>query len=452
MVKKERLKHINPFKENINANYVLYMMQSSQRVEYNYALEYALEIANLLKKPLIVGFTIIPTYPNANTRHYKFMFEGIAELKKEFDKRGILFIIKYGKYQDVLLSLASDACVVVTDSGYLKYQRIIRKEVYDKLRVKTIEVEAGDVIVPIECVSTKLEPYASTIRNKILSKIDYYISNDFKLPPLINKDYSKINHKSDFNTVEEMMKSLKVPYLSDVSFFFKGGYSNACLKLNDFINHKIVNYTNRNDPSLDVTSNLSPYIHFGQISPIEIIKKVMEKPLKPNILNSFINEIVVWRELARNFVFYDENYDNSKSIPMWALKEFQKHQKDRKIIYSIDEFENAKTHDIYWNAAQKELIITGKIHNYMRMYWGKKIIEWSKDIEEAYNTLVYLNDKYAIDGRDPNGYLNIAWLFGRFDRPFFEMPVFGKVRYMSDKGLERKFDIAKYVKKIEKLI
>jgi len=169
-------------------------------------------------------------------------------------------------------------------------------------------------------------------------------------------------------------------------------------------------------------------------------------------LFDFINQIVIWRELARNFCYYDEKYYSFDSVPLWAKNELEKHSKDiRKYNYSLKKLENAETHDKYWNSAQKELSITGKIHNYMRMYWGKKIIEWSRDYKEAFDILVHLNDKYAIDGRDPNGYASISWCFGKFDRPFLERPIFGKIRYMNDKGLERKFNIEEYVSKINSL-
>lgn len=451
MIKQDRLKTINPNNENLNGKYVLYMMQASQRISYNYSLEYAIHTANKINKPLIVAFAVIPNFPNANTRHYSFMFDGITEIKKEFKKKGILFVIKSGNYEDVIVELSKEAVIVITDKGYLKYQREIREKAYKKIRLKIVEVES-DVVVPVQSVSSKKEPYARTIRNKILSKIDDYIKDDFNLPEVLNKKYSNINIKSDFKTPEEMKKFIKVEKLSDCSKYFKGGYSEAVKKLDLFLKDKIFNYLKRNDPSTEIGSGLSPYLHFGQISPVEIVRKVINKNISPEILNSFVDEIVIWRELARNFTTYDENYDNFKSIPNWALNEFLKHLKDmRYYIYTVDELENAKTHDPYWNAAQKELIITGKIHNYMRMYWGKKIIEWSKDFRDAYEILIYLNDKYALDGRDPNGYLNISWCFGNFDRPFFEMPVFGKVRYMSENGLKRKFEMQHYINRIKSL-
>lgn len=451
MIEAGRISTKNKFPENSSGKYVLYMMQASQRINYNHALEYAVEIANRFKKPLIVAFAVIPYFPSGNTRHYRFMFEGIVELQKEFKKIGILFAVKLGNYEDLIIKLSEEAVAVITDKGYLRYQRDIREKSYSKIKVKVFEIES-DVVVPIKVVSIKKEPYARTIRNKIFAKIDDYLKYDFKLPELINKNYSKVKIKPDFNTIDEMEKSIRVEKLSDCSKFFKGGYREAIKKLDVFLKEKIFNYIQRSNPSVDYGSNLSPYLHFGQISPVEVIKKVISLKISPDILNSFIDEIVVWRELARNFVTYDENYDNLNSIPPWALKELKKHSKDKKAyVYDVDDFENSKTHDPYWNSAQKELVITGKIHNYMRMYWGKKIIEWSRDYKTAYEIMIYLNDKYAIDGRDPNGYMNISWCFGNFDRPFFSRPVFGRIRYMSENGLKRKFDMNAYLDRINKI-
>jgi len=449
IVEKERIRNLNNKPENKNGKYVLYFMQASQRIEYNHALIYAIEKANQNNLPLLVGFSIMPYFPNANIRHYNFMLEGIDELSKKFDKLNINFVVKFGKYEDVIVELSKEAFLTVTDYGYLKFQREIRKKAAEKTQNKLIAVES-DVVVPVSDVSSKAEPYAMTIRTKIIKKLDKYIK-ELKLPLLKNKN--KIPIRSEFEDVETALKNLKVnKKISIVSKYFKGGYSNAIKLLEDFISRKFQNYLLRSDPSKDYSSNLSPYLHFGQISPIEIIIRVQKANPHPDIFMSFINELVIWRELSRNFCYYEENYDTFDAIPLWAKNELEKHSNDPRIYnYKLDDLENAKTHDKYWNTAQKELLITGKIHNYMRMYWGKKIIEWVKDFKEAFDIIVYLNDKYAIDGRDPNGYASICWCFGKFDRPFFERPIFGKIRYMNDKGLEKKFEMQKYIDRIEKL-
>lgn len=447
-VEKERIHLLNNKDENSEGKYILYMMQSSQRIYYNHALNYAIEKANDYKKPLIVAFSIIPNFPNANTRHYLFMFQGIVELIDEFKKIGVNFIVKPGYYEDITSELSKDAVMVITDRGYLRYQREIREKVSREIKVKYVEIES-DVVVPIELVSSSPIPYARVYRKKVEPYLNRFIKK-VELPDLINR--KEIKFEGSIKTLEEMKRVIKVESLFE-SKKYLGGYNNAKRLLTNFIDTKLKNYNNRNIPGMDYTSNLSPYLHFGNISPVEIAYEILNSNEKDELKYLFIDELIVWRELARNFTWYEKDiYDSYKTIPSWAQTELSKHLKDRrKYIYRIEDLENAKTHDNYWNAAQKELILSGKIHNYMRMYWGKKIIEWTKDWKEAYEVIKYLNDKYALDGRDPNGYMNFAWCFGKFDRPFFETPIFGKVRYMNDKGLERKFDMNLYLKYVENL-
>ena len=227
---------------------------------------------------------------------------------------------------------------------------------------------------------------------------------------------------------------------------FIGGTEQAKALLKDFLENKIKNYASqRNDPNLDSTSNLSPYLHFGQISPVFIALETMK--LKKGF-EEFLEELIVRRELSMNYVYYNERYDSIKGVQNWALESLEKHRSDkREYIYSKDEFENAETHDEYWNAAQKQMVQTGKMHGYMRMYWGKKIIEWTKKPEDAFNIALFLNNKYELDGRDPNGFTGVAWCFGKHDRPWIERPIFGKIRYMNANGLKRKFNADAYAAK-----
>ena len=195
---------------------------------------------------------------------------------------------------------------------------------------------------------------------------------------------------------------------------------------------------------------MSPYLHFGQISPLYIALKVLETESLGK--DSYIEQLIVRRELAYNFVYYNRNYDTIKCLPPWATATLNVHKRDkREYIYTLEEFENAETHDPYWNAAQKEMVITGKMHGYMRMYWGKKILEWSKNPKAGFDIALYLNNKYELDGRDPNGFAGVAWCFGKHDRAWTERKVFGKIRYMNSNGLKRKFDAEAYVEKINKL-
>ncbi|MFP4180413.1 MAG: hypothetical protein ACLFSA_10205, partial [Spirochaetaceae bacterium] len=221
--------------------------------------------------------------------------------------------------------------------------------------------------------------------------------------------------------------------------------------LEEFIAEKLEGFdTFRNDPTKDCASGLSPYLHFGQISPLTIALAVMEHKELPS--EGFLEELVVRRELSFNFTWYNPRYDSPASLPRWAQETLKAHEQDmREPSYSMGELESGLTEDPYWNAAQMEMLVTGKMHGYMRMYWGKKILEWTPSLEEAFRRALYLNNRYALDGRDPNSFAGVAWCFGKHDRPWKERRIFGKVRYMNDRGLERKFKIGKYVERIHAL-
>jgi deoxyribodipyrimidine photo-lyase len=218
------------------------------------------------------------------------------------------------------------------------------------------------------------------------------------------------------------------------------------------LKHSLRRYPNSsNQPSENATSGLSPYLHFGHISSLEVALAVEDYAREHKLLpDKFLEELIVRRELAFNFARFTEHPESLDALPDWARKTLQKHAGDKRDpIYSRDQFENAQTHDPLWNAAEKELLLTGKIHGYYRMYWGKKIIEWSRTPEEALSTAIYLNDRYALDGRDPNSYTNILWCFGLHDRPWAERPIFGQVRYMSLAGMRRKTDVDAYIQAME---
>ncbi len=251
-----------------------------------------------------------------------------------------------------------------------------------------------------------------------------------------------------------MKKSLNVDRKVFEVDWIKPGEKAANQVLNDFIEHKLVLYdANRNDPNIDGQSNLSPYLHFGHISAQRVSLEIQKKSTSASEQEEFLEELIVRRELSDNFCFYNENYDNFKGFPDWAKKTLNEHRHDRReYIYSLDQFEKAQTHDDLWNAAQKEMVKSGKTHGYMRMYWAKKILEWTEGPEEALKIAIFLNDKYELDGRDPNGYVGIAWSIGGVhDRAWFPKPIFGKIRYMSYKGAQSKFDVKAYIKKVNSL-
>ncbi len=439
----KRVKLTNNKVLNKDGEYVVYWMQNAMRVEYNHALNYAVKRANLLGKPLLVIFVINLKYPEATTRHYKFMLEGLSEVRQELKDKNIKISFLIGDALDCVLDVCEKASFLVAEKGYLKHEIEIRKKLSSKVNIPMFEVETN-VIVPVEEVSNKEEYAAYTIRPKINKLISYYALELESFE--INKDSLnlKVSNEIEFN-VEDIMKLLSV-FEDKYSSEFKGGISEARRYLDDFIKNKLNFYEEkRNDPSLDYQSNMSMYLHFGQISPLEIYLKTKDEKNSDH----YIEELVVRRELSYNFVYYNKNYDNYRSLPNWALETLEDHSRDnRKYIYTLEELENFNTHDTYWNACQKQMVTTGKMHGYMRMYWGKKVIEWSNDYKEAYKVLIYLNNKYNIDGRGPNAYAGVAWCFGKHDRPWFEREIFGKVRYMNENGLKRKFDMESYLKKI----
>lgn len=448
MVQKERIKSLNQ-KSIRKGIYVLYWMQASQRAEYNHALEYAISKGNELHQPVIVFFGITDHFPEANERHYAFMLEGLREVKQFLEKRGIQMVVLHESPEKGVMQMSKKASFVVVDRGYLRIQREWREHVAKRIECPFIQVES-DVIVPVEEASPKEEYAAATIRSKIHKKLDHFLVPLKWKEPAVNSfsiDFDSFDIDDVGRAISKLQIDRSVPKVSS----FQGGTKNVLKHLEVFLEGKLDRFPElRNDPTLDYLSQMSPYLHFGQISPLSIALKV--KQTKSPGVEAFLEELIVRRELSMNFTFYNEKYDSFESVPEWAMKSLRSHQKDkREYLYRLQELEIAQTHDPYWNAAQREMVVKGKMHGYMRMYWGKKIIEWSKTPEEAYRTALYLNNKYELDGRDPNGFTGVAWCFGKHDRPWGERPVFGNVRYMNDKGLKRKFDAERYVKMMSQL-
>jgi len=462
---------IRPLNNNAvyDKKFVLYWMQASARAGYNHALEYAIKKANELKKTLIVIFALTPGFPGANARHYHFMLEGLFETRNALLKRGIKMAIVIGNPPDIAASASKEACLAITDMGYLKIQRLWRREAAEKIKCAFIQVES-DVIVPVETASNKEEFAARTIRPKITRLLEKFLAplNETRLDlrsagsNIKDKEYSNIFKNAGEEIIPcpsgdhgtgAIIKNLGADPSVKPSSFYRGGAAAALKLLEEFIENKLDDYAGlRNDPSLGFLSNMSPYLHFGQISPLYIALKVKESQKKKTAADVYLEEIIVRRELSMNFCHYNDNYDSFEGLPEWVLKNFRERENDRReYIYTSEEFEKAMTHDHYWNAAQLEMAATGKMHNYMRMYWGKKIIEWSENPREAFKTAIYLNNRYELDGRDPNGFAGVAWCFGKHDRPWTKRPIFGSVRYMNENGLRRKFDIESYVKKTAEL-
>ncbi|MDD5698902.1 MAG: deoxyribodipyrimidine photo-lyase [Victivallaceae bacterium] len=445
MIHRERLKVLNGGRHS-GGGYVLYWMQASQRAEYNHALEFAVREANKAQLPLLVCFGITERYPNANLRHYRFMLEGLKQTAARLKERGINFIVRKKSPEKLAVELSADAALTVFDAGYLPLQRKWRKDAAVLIKTPVIQVESN-VIVPVESVSGQEEYAAYTIRGKIRRALDYFMQ---PLEPHDLKIRSGPDKESiDINKTEKILASLAVDKtVAACENYHPGGADTARKRLELFICEKLPDYSaRRNDPALDFQSGLSPYLHFGQLSPLETALKVKKSDAGDTA--DFLEELIVRRELAVNFAFYNAACRDYSALPPWAKATLREHSKDRReYIYSLAELEQAATHDPYWNAAQTEMLQSGKMHGYMRMYWGKMLLQWSATPETAFQHALLLNDKYELDGRDPNGCAGIAWCFGKHDRPWPEHKITGKVRLMNQNGLKRKFDADKYVEKI----
>jgi deoxyribodipyrimidine photo-lyase len=449
MIEPSRIQILNDSPVQKNREFVLYWMQASQRAFFNHALEYAIQRANEQNKPLITILGLTADYPGANLRHYHFMLHGLKETAQQLRSRGICFALINQPPHLAAQKYAKRASEVITDHGPLRHQKKWRQYVANNVECRLTQVET-DSVVPIELASDKQEYAARTIRPKISKHIPAFLKPlPLEKPKNSSLDY---NLKSlDISDPDKLLTRLDIDKSVQPVTTLQPGTTAAQKLLKDFIKNKLDHYdTKRNDPSLGYQSNISPYLHFGQISPVYIALEI-NKTNSPG-KDAYLEELIIRRELARNFTNYATNYDSSKCLPPWAQTTLNFHKKDkRQYIYPRAELEKARTHDPYWNAAQTQMTLTGKMHGYMRMYWGKKILEWSKTPEDAYNTALHLNDKYELDGRDPNGYAGVAWCFGLHDRAWPSHKIYGKIRYMADSGLKRKFDIETYVKNIEQL-
>lgn len=446
-------------KGNLNQKkkYVLYWMQQAQRVHYNHALEYAIQVANQNDLPVLVYFGLSANYPEANRRHYQFMIEGLKEVFSLLKNFNISYVIKIASPEVGILPYLEQAHCLVMDHGYLRHQRQWRSDVVDYAKMNyphlSIFCVDTDLIVPVLVVSQKAEYGAFTLRPKIKKLVNEF--RDFTRLSVVKNQYPvEIANDDNLDDVEHVMNRLKLNHEPLPEVPFRGGYLEASQLCSLFVINKANHYLASNDPSHEYTSKLSMYLHFGQISALEIYERmtlaVEQNQIDGVSYDAFVEQLIVRRELAFNYIYYQDGYDEfEKMTESWAYKTMHAHELDIKpYIYTLKQLETSQTHDPYFNAAMKEMFITGFMHSYMRMYWAKKIIEWSTSFKGAYQTIKYLNNKYFIDGRDPNSYAGIAWCFGKHDRAWTERSVFGKLRYMNDKGLERKFDMQEYLHKI----
>ncbi|MBK8908620.1 MAG: deoxyribodipyrimidine photo-lyase [Rhodospirillales bacterium] len=435
--------------------YVLYWMQQSQRASGNLALDLAVREANERRLPIVVGFGLTADYPDANARHYTFMLQGLQDVTARLRERGIGFVVRTGSPDAVALALAGDAALVVCDCGYLRHQRAWRQRVAEQARCAVVQVE-HDVVVPVELVSSKSEHAARTIRPKILRHRDHFIAAPEHADRAPDRPSVDIGLASDIDLadVPRAVASLGVDDSVRPVRRFTGGTGEARARLRSFLNDRLAGYAEgRNEPADWQCSFMSPYLHFGHVAPAEVALAGREAAGRMEDRAAYLEELIVRRELSCNYVRFQPHYDRYESLPPWARETLRRHAADRRDhVYATPDLEAAATHDPYWNAAMREMVHTGFMHNYMRMYWAKKILEWSPTPEAAFSTALALNNKYFLDGRDANSYANIAWCFGLHDRAWTERPVFGKVRYMNAGGLKRKFDMDRYMEAVNALV
>jgi deoxyribodipyrimidine photo-lyase len=449
VIKPARLKTLTDAPVRSEGRYVLYWMQAAQRAHGNAALEYAIAQANELDLPVLVAFGLTG-FPEANARHYDFMLRGLAEAKRLLTRRGIAFVLKKQPPEALIRTLAADAALVVCDRGYLKVQRTWRAKLADGLDRRLVQVE-GEVVVPIDVASAKHEYAARTIRPRIHRVWDEYLR-----PPeevAVRRPATELAFESDFDLdrPEAIVAGLKVDQAVGAVKRFPAGETAARAQLERFLRQHLARYGDeRGKPEAGVASLMSPYLHFGQIGPLEVALAVRDSCVSEGVA-TYLEELIVRRELAINHVFHATNYDSYEVLPDWARRTLADHAGDeRPYLYSRAQFEAGATHDPYWNAAMLEMRATGYMHNHMRMYWGKKILQWSTGPEEAFETALGLNNRWFLDGRDPNSFTNVGWLFGLHDRPWGPQPVFGTVRSMGANTF-KKFDAPAYVREVERL-
>ncbi len=425
-------------------------MQRDQRINDNPALNYAQEKALEMKQPLLVTFCLVPSFLDATGVHYSFMLDGLMQVSRDLKSLNIAFTLLKGKPEDVIRRLLSivDCGLLVTDFNPLRITRQWKDKVNRGIQIPFHEVDAHNII-PARFISPKEEYSAFTLRRKTSKILDHFLLE----MPLVKSHPHTIDQAV---LSDERLLQLSEPHENrkqavspsqDISWV-KSGEASAIKALGLFIENRLDTYPLlRNDPNIEAQSGLSSYLHFGQLSSMRIALQVIKSVAAPESKAAFLEELIVRKELSDNFCLYNPDYDSFNGFPAWSKKSLNAHRGDpRPYVYEIRDFEEANTHDPLWNAAQKQMLQTGKMHGYMRMYWAKKILEWTASPEEAMAVAVYLNDKYQLDGRDPNGYAGIAWSIGGVhDRPWSERPVFGMVRYMNFNGCKRKFDIAKYI-------
>ena len=431
---------------------VVCWIQRAQRALDNAALNVAIEAGNVLRKPVVAFVSLVASYPNANLRSYTFLVQGWQDLREGLRRRNVGFVLRRWP-EHLLESFCEEVqpCLVVGDENPMREPEQWRQEASQNLRVPFWTVDA-DVIVPTMLLG-KEQYGARTIRPRIQALLE-----EFLVPvgnPKARVEWYPPDGLSSLPVDENVLEGLPINRSVQPVSGFHGGTAAAMKYLDRFVRERLAGYAaGRNHPEQDATSRLSPYLHFGHIGPHTIALLVKGSAAPRLDREALLEQLIVRRELAINFVKFNPRFDRVQAAEPWAQRTLAEHRRDeRDRLYAERQLESAETHDPLWNAAQRQMAVSGWMHGYLRMYWAKKILEWTRSAEEAWEIAIRLNDRYELDGRDPNGYAGIAWAVGgKHDRAWGpERPVYGKIRYMSYASTSRKFDSKRYIEQINRL-
>lgn len=418
-------------------------MSRDQRLQDNWALAYAQDLALAWKQPLVIVFQLVPDFLRAQDRAFRFLLEGLQQLERSAHAMHIGFVLLIGEPRATIPAFCDEhgVSVVVTDESPLTVACQWKKAVGDQIKIPFVAVDAHN-IVPVWVASNKQEYAARTFRPKMERQLEEWLQE----PPLIERHQYAWKHRQapiDWKRLLSAYANIEYPITWCVP-----GEEAAQASLRAFLRERLSGYAQaRNNPVQHGQSNLSPYLHFGHLSAQRVAWEVQQTDAPHEDKRAFLEELIVRRELAENFCWYNPQYDSLQGAAAWAQQTLQEHARDpRAYLYTYEQLCAAKTHDDAWNAAQIQMVQTGKMHGYMRMYWAKKILEWTESPEQALQWAIRLNDTYSLDGRDPNGYVGIAWsIAGVHDRAWTEREIFGKIRYMNFNGLKRKFPVQAYI-------
>ena len=437
---------------------VLYWMQTTHRVQHNFALEFATKQANQLRLPVLVYHGLRHDYPWASDRIHTFILETVVDLYRDFEARGVQYAFylertgddaearRLARKPSPLVELAKRAALVVTDffPTFIVPRQI--KALRAKIDTPVVAVDSSTV-VPMKCFARE-HATAAGFRPRLMAALPRFLQQFEVTEPAVRHrlELSFEPARPTRDGIPALVASCDIDHTVPPARTLRGGPAAAEKRLDHFVEGGLPRYEeDRSDPNEDATSMLSPYLHFGNIAPQDVLLRAREAGPASQFAK-FQDELLTWREISHNFVYHNKRHRTVEAIPGWAREELRKGESDpRPVLYSEQQMELAQTGDDLWNAAQRAYLVDGWMHNSLRMLWGKAVLQWTPNAGHALRVLEHFNNKYALDGRDPNSYGGIHWIFGKFDRPFYRRPIYGTVRYQSLKAAEKKFDVPKYV-------